>query len=259
MTIEEYNYFVKKLKVIGYNRLKTDVTDVTDNIGKRSVSAIDSIKSIYYRDNTVIVFNNNEDAIDVREFSGEAIRPTVEQPKLVNILRNVDRLTLNFLSSEGVTFGSVLFVIVIYFNSGIWSSGLMYSCFDSNEDNKKYLYSKSINAMYIMHNNGVPCIKCVENTGNKAPCKRFYFIPADNPNKVVYYFEFEHDLKRVTYKDTKGHADTRLNIEKGEIVFKLDSVDDYKTYLCSFRLHAGKLEDHADWLKDGNVYLEKMR
>lgn len=32
MTIEEYTYFIKKLKVIGYSKLETKITD---NIGKR--------------------------------------------------------------------------------------------------------------------------------------------------------------------------------------------------------------------------------
>ena len=255
MTIEEYNYFVKKLKVIGYNRLKTVITD---NVGKHSILNMDRIMDIYCKDNTVILFNVNKDEIEVREFSGEAIRPTIEQTKLVNIVRNLDRITLSFLKSERVTFGTVLFTIVIYPNSGIWSSGLMYSCFDSNDANKKYLYSTSTNAMYIMHNNGVPCIKCM--TSGRISHKRFLFIPADNPDKVVYYFEFEHDLKRLNSVDIMAYADAKLNIEKREIWLKLDSVDNTNVaYLCKFRLHTGKLDDNTEWLSYGNVYLEKIR
>lgn len=254
MTIEEYNYFVKKLKVIGYNRLKTVITD---NVGKNSILNMDRIMDIYCKDNTVILFNVNKDEIEVREFSGEAIRPTIEQTKLVNIVRNLDRITLSFLNRDRVTFGAVLFTIVIYPNSGIWSSGLMYKCFDNNDDNKKYLYSTSTNAMYIMHNNGVPYIKCM--TVGSTSHKRFLLMPENNPDKIVYYFDFEHDLKRLTHADMKEYADTKLNIEKGEIVFKRDSLDNNEAYLCTFRLHTGKLEDYVKWLRDSGVYLEKIR
>lgn len=256
MTIEEYNYFIKKLKVIGYTRLKT-VTDVSDSKG--STIAIDYIRDIYYRNNTVIAFNFDNNAINTIEFNGEAIRPTIEQTKFVYIVRSIDRLTLTFFKGEVVKFGLALFNIVIYPNSGIWTPTPMYSCFDSNDDNKKYLYSTSKNTMYVMHNGKVPCVICKENNRGKATSRRFYFIPEYNPDRVVYYFEFEHDLKEITHTGGKHYKDVSINIEKGEITFRLNPVEYFSSYLCSFRLHIGKLDDHEDWLKDSNIFLEKMR
>lgn len=251
MTIEEYTYFIKKLKIIGYSKLETKITD---NIGKRP--EID-IKDIYYRDNGLIAFINHGKSIKSMEFCGETIRHNIEQTKLVTILRSYERLELSFFKSETVALGSILFTLIIYTNSGVWAFNPMYSCFDSN--NKKYLYSTSKNTMYVMHNGGVPCVMCKENNWSKAQSRRFYFVPEYNTDRVVYYFEFEHDLKEITHTCDRNYKGVSLNIEKGEIIFRLNPLDYFSYYLCSFRLHVCKLDDHEDWLKDSNVYLEKMR